>query len=287
MKTDNLREFLKDKYLGALVGFAIGDAMGGPAEFMTKEQIKEKYGVLKNMVGGGWLGLKPGEVTDDTQMMVAVIEALTEYAINPKCDFKKTVADKFVEWYMTKPKDVGNCCAVGIEYYLNTSKFIPFDSTALGNGGLMRALPCFLFGSLELNFLQNNVTHNSYMSINCIRRYHEFMNKILFNGRITAADDDMEEKPNPTGKVTDTFTLAKHWTCISNSFYEAIVNAINDGGDADTIGAITGSMAGLRYGFNGIVYDWFDCLDKNLFKKLDEFADLAVEHAMDRMLNWC
>lgn len=45
---------LKDKILGSLVGFAIGDAMGATTEFMTKEQIEQKYGQVNDVIGGGW-----------------------------------------------------------------------------------------------------------------------------------------------------------------------------------------------------------------------------------------
>ena len=66
----------KSKVKGALYGFAIGDAMGATTEFMTKDEIKTNYGKLDKIVGGGWLGVKPGQVTDDTEMMLIVAESL-------------------------------------------------------------------------------------------------------------------------------------------------------------------------------------------------------------------
>ncbi|HEY5975098.1 MAG TPA: ADP-ribosylglycohydrolase family protein, partial [Geobacteraceae bacterium] len=60
----------------ALLGMAIGDALGAPVEFMTAGEIKTKYGVLREMVGGGWLRLKPGQVTDDTEMALCIARAL-------------------------------------------------------------------------------------------------------------------------------------------------------------------------------------------------------------------
>ena len=51
-------EMLKDKIAGALYGVAVGDALGGPLEFMTAEQIAQRHGLVTEMIGGGWLSLQ-------------------------------------------------------------------------------------------------------------------------------------------------------------------------------------------------------------------------------------
>ena len=58
---------LLSKVEGAIFGVAIGDALGATNEFKTKEQI-ERVGKVTEIIGGGWLNLEPGEITDDTQM---------------------------------------------------------------------------------------------------------------------------------------------------------------------------------------------------------------------------
>ena len=57
---------------GALVGLAIGDALGAPVEGMQREQIERRYGRVTELFGSGWLGLKAGEWTDDTAMMLCL-----------------------------------------------------------------------------------------------------------------------------------------------------------------------------------------------------------------------
>ena len=54
---------LRSRITGAMLGMAVGDALGAPVEFMTPGEISAKYGTLKELVGGGWLRLKPGQVT--------------------------------------------------------------------------------------------------------------------------------------------------------------------------------------------------------------------------------
>ena len=52
----------KERIRGALYGVAVGDALGAPLEFMTSEEILAKYGApVREMVGGGWLSVVPGE----------------------------------------------------------------------------------------------------------------------------------------------------------------------------------------------------------------------------------
>ena len=67
-----------DRIRGALYGVAVGDALGGPLEFMSDWQICNTYGRVTDMIGGGWLNLKPGEVTDDTQMTLCVARGILD-----------------------------------------------------------------------------------------------------------------------------------------------------------------------------------------------------------------
>ena len=67
---------LVDRATGCLLGLACGDALGGPVEFVSRAEIAKLYpGGLREFVGGGWLHLFPGEITDDTRM-IAVVAAV-------------------------------------------------------------------------------------------------------------------------------------------------------------------------------------------------------------------
>lgn len=95
---------------GALYGVAVGDALGGPVEFMGPEQIAAKHGRLATMVGGGWLHLAPGEITDDTQMTLCVAEGIVEAPEAPI----QAIGRRFIEWANSGPKDIGGACASSI-----------------------------------------------------------------------------------------------------------------------------------------------------------------------------
>lgn len=50
---------------GCLLGLATGDALGTLVEGSSDVEIRNRFGLLTEMVGGGWLNLRPGETTDD------------------------------------------------------------------------------------------------------------------------------------------------------------------------------------------------------------------------------
>jgi ADP-ribosyl-[dinitrogen reductase] hydrolase len=68
----------QDSYRGALVGAAIGDALGATVDAMSRSEVKQKYGVHRELVGGGRLNLKAGEAGDDTRLAYVVAKSLIE-----------------------------------------------------------------------------------------------------------------------------------------------------------------------------------------------------------------
>lgn len=263
---------LRDKIKGSLYGFAIGDSMGATTEFMNPEEIKKKYGIVNNIIGGGWLNLRVGDVTDDTQMSICIMDAM----INSKTlgSVKKQIIKNFIKWYDGKPKDVGNQCAKGIES-LKQNKFVKNDQHALGNGSLMRALPFALTGNSALNVWQGNLTHNNGICESYILEYTDAIRGLLKDEVPISALTF--EKMNPTGCVINTFNNAMYYLTKSKTFDEAIIGAVNDGGDADTIAAITGSLVGARFGYNAIPINWKRRLNANVRYKLDLFADYITK----------
>lgn len=266
----------ENKIRGALYGFAIGDAMGATTEFMTEEAIKKKYGRLDDIIGGGWLGLKAGDVTDDTQMMICVMDALQRSVeVGSGEDyFYELVGANFVEWLKGGPKDVGSQCSEGINYYIRYGERRGAKKDELGNGGLMRALPCALVEKMDLNLVQNSFTHYNSVCMDSVIRYHRLirmaLQRMMFVGKLSV-------NVQPTGCVTNTLINVEYWFRTSTSFEQAVVEAVNDGGDADTIAALTGGLAGAYYGFDEIPVKWVEKLNPEVKKYLDKFANFCCQ----------
>src|ERR1035437_167778 len=101
---------LFDKALGAYLGFAIGDALGATVEFMRPREIALQYGVHRDIIGGGWLKLARGQVTDDTPMSLALGRALLQggkLALRRQASgdeaLLRSIGQAFVQWLQGKP----------------------------------------------------------------------------------------------------------------------------------------------------------------------------------------
>lgn len=268
----------RDKITGAIYGFAIGDAMGATTEFMTKEQIQKKYGEVTDIIGGGWLHLKPGEVTDDTQMSICVMNALmgTLKREDPLGFlFMKRLRSEFIAWYRKGPKDVGNQCRRAIQEMYNFQRLgAKEDSTALGNGSLMRAMPCAILNKGLLNELQSRMTHNNEVCTHIIHSYTSLIQDHLNDNHIGVKTNYLLE---PTGHIRNTFNNSVYWSQ-SDSFEGAIIGAVNHGGDADTIAAITGSIAGAKFGYSAIPEKWINQLDPSIKNILNFFKNFVFTY---------
>ena len=267
----------RDKIAGAIYGFAIGDAMGATTEFMTEERIKRKFGKVTDIIGGGWLNLKAGEVTDDTQMTMCVMNALmkTLGEKDPMGYFFMTECRKeFIKWYKSGPKDVGNQCSKAISYMMTGELGIHKDNETLGNGSLMRAMPCALLDKELLNELQSRLTHNNYTCTQIVQDYSRLIQNYLNGRKYTLRKRNLLE---PSGHIYNTYNNSIYWSC-QKSFEEAIIGAVNHGGDADTIAAITGSLAGARFGYDAIPERWIDQLNPDVKIFLENFKNFAFSY---------
>lgn len=145
---------LRDRYRGALLGLAVGDALGATLEFKAPGSFEP----LADMVGGGPFRLAPGQWTDDTSMALWLAESLTERRGLDPAD----PMERYPRWWLGGHlSTTGTCFDIGVttrsalERYRATGE--PYarssDPQAAGNGSLMRLAPVALAsadGLLEL-----------------------------------------------------------------------------------------------------------------------------------------
>ena len=267
----------RDKIAGAIYGFAIGDAMGATTEFMTSKQIRKNYGKVTNILGGGWLHLRPGEVTDDTQMTMCVMDAVMKGPQNLEA-FIECCEHNFIDWISSKPKDVGAQCARAIHNLMVNNEKMPVNNLALGNGSLMRAMPLAILDMPLWNVKQGEITHNNAKCSDIILQYSRLIHSYIYDEHDDLLDECLDKfLLFPTGHVENTFNNSVYWSN-ANSFEAAIIGAVNDGGDADTIAAIAGSLAGAKFGCNAIPRKWINRLDPNVKKFLEKFKIFAFSY---------
>lgn len=272
------KDLLFDKIKGGLYGVAVGDALGGTTEFMTAGQIKEQYGYLKDMIGGGVWQLEPGEVTDDTMMTLCVAEGIVE---NPE-DPIEPIGRRFMEWYRSDPKDIGNTIRQTFANYqdnwLEAAFFAEQDlGQSGGNGSLMRCLPVALaypeISEMErISRMQSKMTHYDGRCSEACVIYNRIARRLLLGEGLqdailgetagTEYEGLFQETPDckPSGFVVHTFRWVLHILFHSSDFSEVVQRAANLGGDSDTIGAISGGLAGIYFGYASIPLGYSETL---------------------------
>ena len=283
---------VRQRARAALLGLAIGDALGATVEFMTAGEIQATYGKLRKMVGGGWLRLRPGQVTDDTQMSLCIARSIVAVGHDPE-----DIARRFVEWYLSKPPDIGNTCRRGIVRFMTrgTVHGSPNEGDA-GNGAVMRVAPVALATLANDQLLnvhvvaQARITHNHPLSDGASVLVAQLIQLAL----IGHAMDRLQRQVDwavlafpqfsyrrfnglSTAYVVDTMQTVLHFFFSTSSFEECIVATVNQGGDADTTGAIVGAIAGAYYGLDAIPREWIRKLDPQVRDELDILADQLVD----------
>lgn len=273
LKSKKSREELKDKVYGAMFGFAIGDAIGATTEFMRPVQIRRKYGKASDIIGGGWLELPAGQVTDDTEMMLCVANAYHS-SVSSAWDFVGEVSKNFVRWLRNGPVDCGGACRIGINRLMLGGGPVE-DKTVLGNGALMRALPLAITGDNGLNWEQAKLTHYNDTQKEYIDAYSKLVQSAIYGDASEVSKVEVKHM-EPSGHVINTFNNAVWAVQNTKCLEDAILKCVNDGGDADTIAAIAGGLAGAIYGWQNIPSRWLDKLNIGVKRQLEEISDFLV-----------
>lgn len=278
---------LFDRALGAYLGFAIGDALGATVEFMRPREIAAHYGVHRDIIGGGWLKLSPGQVTDDTTMALALGAALLQGGRGEIDDLAqgdetlvRRIGDAYVRWLKGKPVDCGNTCRRGIQRFLLEGTLQgPYNPGDGGNGALMRNLPTVLatlgdeaaFETISL--AQARLTHHHPLSDAATLGLGRLLRGILSGtspeqARLWAAQWVQDSpafrfapyKGRATAYVVDTVQTVLHFWYQHPRFEDALVATVNQGDDADTTGALVGMLAGAHCGASQLPRRWLEKL---------------------------
>lgn len=284
---------VRDRARAAFLGLAVGDALGATVEFMLPAEIKAEIGVHRELTGGGWLHLKPGRVTDDTEMSLCLARA-----IDAEGGWSaRAAADRLVAWMRAGPIDIGSTCRAGIRRYLleGTLEGRPNEWDA-GNGAAMRMLPVALatLGDDEalqrLALEQGHLTHvhplSDAASILVGRLLHAAVLGRSLRRLRAVVDEAIAAQPKlafepydgqASGYVVETMRTVLHFLFGTRSFEECVVGVVNQGGDADTTGAIAGAIAGAYYGPDELPRRWLKKLDRALVAEVEHLSGRLVE----------
>lgn len=300
------QEGVRDRATGALLGLAVGDALGTTLEFQRRD---EKPRVV-DITGGGPFQLPPGCWTDDTAMALALADSLLA---TERLDCRDLM-DRFVAWWRNGEYScTGQCFDIGIttrnalERYRQTGDPLAgsTDPGTAGNGSLMRLAPVALRFWNDRDRLddaaaqQSRTTHAAEEAVDGCRAFAELLADAISGRprREVLAPRPFDGAPaiakivegswrgrarrgiRSSGYVVHTLEAAIWSVARTASFRNAVVLAANLADDADTVAAVTGQLAGAIYGLSGIPTDWQERIAWN-----DRLLD-AAERLADPLPN--
>lgn len=268
-----------NKLRDAIYGFAVADALGVPYEFKQRGTYK-----CTDMVGYGTWHQPKGTWSDDTSMTLATCKSIKE---NKKIVLED-ILERFCEWYKKSEYTAHNeMFDIGgtTRYALSTRK-PGKDITSNGNGSLMRILPLAFIDCTEQEIKAvSSLTHAHEISQTACVIYTSIAKKMLQGNDIKTILLDLKnyEKPfdrlhniyiydekeiKSSGYVVDTLEAALWCLTTTNSYKDCVLKAVNLGEDTDTVSAVAGGLAGIKYGYDAIPKEWINVLaNKSLIEK--------------------
>jgi ADP-ribosyl-[dinitrogen reductase] hydrolase len=265
----------ESRTLGGLLGLATGDALGAPVEGLTAPPVP-----VRDMTGGGPRHREAGRITDDTLQALAVARSLIErHGFDPA-----DLMSRLVHVYQRNPEFFGPTSTGVFEKVLRgippnqAARHVHEAEGSRSNGSVMRGPPIGLYYRdaarvREVSLACSRLTHYDTVAGEC-SAVMNVMISLLSRG--AAREHALRDALLACGNEEVRGMLSRYWKfpvdpsldallathasislfLTAGSFEEALIAAVNQGGDADTVGALTGALAGAYWGVESIPLRW-------------------------------
>ncbi|MDD2998964.1 MAG: ADP-ribosylglycohydrolase family protein [Candidatus Riflebacteria bacterium] len=292
-----------DKFQASLLGYAIGDALAAPVEdvYRSPEEGDEPVTFyVKAFPSHPVSHLRPGQYSDETQIMLVLAKSLVE-----KGSFSiDDLSHKLVDWFYLQKKRSewrfpGNTLVKSCRKLASGSPWSQAGHLSAGVNAVCRTLPYALAFFRSPSLLKNavdkscRITHTDQKVLGTSLAFAsvialglegaEFSTDYIMNRAIEKAQpyasemvkkmkavkDSLKldtkvaiENIGNSGYCLDSFAAALYWFLKSEGrFDEMVIGAANAGGDADAIAAMAGAMFGAWFGLGAIPEKWFAPLE--------------------------
>lgn len=289
---------LIDKLQAGIMGSVIGDAIGVPYEFRSRNEMK--YNPCTDIVGYGTYNKPIATWSDDSSMVLATMDSI----VNKNFNLDKMMLN-FIEWQVNGKYtqdgfmfSIGNTTATALNGYkntLNTEICGQKGENSNGNGSLMRILPVaiYLYNKCGVTALRDEENINLVKKISALTHAHDickeacliyisvalhllneegkdgiikgmeeakqFAKNKAFN-RLFSSDffKMAEDDLSGSGYVVNTLESSLYIAYNTSTYRESILTAVNLGNDTDTTASVTGGLTGILYGYEAIPQGWKD-----------------------------
>jgi len=264
----------EEQFLGALLGLAIGDALGRPLRGMTPDEIVARFGEVR-----GYLPLddaeegrpNQGEISDKTEIALCLVESLTTndgrvdpVNINARLGF---LANGPSRQWMSDATVEGIALAADHDGLVPATYQPPPELAVAVRGvpvGLLHAVGGYDEQALETEAaavsrlshagdVQARITADVARTVNRAARLREVV--------VMTSDEGDPTARRTAAEVIETVRNAR-------TFEEAVTGTVGQGGMTDAAGALAGAVAGARFGASGIPQQLIDELDARIYLTL-------------------
>lgn len=298
----------ENQFLGALLGMAIGDALGAPVSGVTREQIAARFGTIDRYQSAPTSGddeSHPGEFTDESEFALCIVESMTANRgrFDPETAGVRLVhlaAGPSRRWMQPATAAALDAAADSLDFEVPLHE----DGEATGDVAA-RGVPIGLLhavGRFDPQRLRADaeavvrLTHGGPAAINAAtgvayavrlaatgqpratwaRETADFLGAGQLAERLHDLDGLLEGQPvadvlarTGTGlAAVESVPAALAAAMLESVFEDAVFAAVNAGGATDTVGALTGALAGAANGASGIPQDLIDGLEGRIYVSL-------------------
>ncbi len=283
---------------GGFLGLAVGDALGLPWETMGKEVVRAQFHGA--MIGGGTWNRPRGTWSDDTSQALALADSLASYGPDPLKAAEALIVWYFEGKYTLDGKvfDIGLTTLKAIKALAGGVKPPKSGVKRATCGSLMRSFPVSVYTlcmsldeAVRITHDFSAITHSHPLSMMSCGLYTVIIRALFAGYRLREAvkaasealnwyyvgrpvwgeyarffsylwrEKELLKEPREGSCFAPDALRGALWSLLTtNNFRDAVIAAIRLGGDTDTLGAITGSLAGAYYTVEAIPSKWITSL---------------------------
>lgn len=285
---------LRERFLGALLGLAAGDAVAAATQFRRPG----RFTPVGDMLGGGPFDLPRGAWSDDTAMALCLADSLLE---SPGFDARDQVS-RYRRWqqegYLAATDQcvgitAGTARALARAQWRRQAFAGSHDPEALDPETLSRVTPVVLYffanatvataqaAEAARTTCQAPVVMDACRAL--ARALHAALSGAPKTAIVAAAEALIGNTSRPSalgqeGSAPAALATALDVFVHTDNFRDAVLTAANLGGTSDVVTAATGALAGAYYGAAAIPASWRNSLMK--LPLLESFADRLLAHAL-------
>lgn len=274
---------MKEIFKGMFWGLVIGDCLGSPIQFSGKDNHEH----ITSMVPCRHFHTPAGYWTDDSSMAFCIAES---YVRLKRYDLKD-IANNFTRWMFEgfwsstgRAFDIGEATYHAIQEIRELGNLKNGSDKTQGNGSIMRFAPSYImnYGAPDNVMLHeiSDLTHCSQTVRDVVDLMASILTEHVEGNRTTQQSIyKTREDVNNSGWSVSTLQAALWAFNTTDDFESGMIQAVNLGGDSDSIGAVYGQIAGAYYGFDAIPSSWVKAVKD--YEKVNELIESTIAVKME------